>query len=58
MVGWSSISTNDAILISIVNAREMIRDIQWFEVVDMCGHVAESEVTYWQMTVKLGFTLE
>lgn len=58
IVGSSSIGTDDAIRRAIAKAHETIRNIQWFEVVETRGHVVDGEVAYWQVTVKLGFTLD
>lgn len=58
IVGSSSIGTDDAIRRAIAKAHETIRNIQWFEVEETRGHVVDGEVAYWQVTVKLGFTLD
>jgi flavin-binding protein dodecin len=35
-----------------------VRNIRWFEVTETRGHVESGRVAHWQVTVKLGFTLE
>lgn len=43
---------------AIARASETLRNISWFEVVETRGHVTEGKVAYWQVTVKVGFTLD
>jgi flavin-binding protein dodecin len=35
-----------------------VRNIQWFQITDTRGHVSEGAVAHWQVTLKLGFTLD
>ncbi|QPT40345.1 dodecin domain-containing protein [Oligella ureolytica] len=58
IVGSSTTSIEDAVSSAIAKASETIRNIQWFEVVETRGHVSDDKVAYWQVSVKLGFTLE
>nr|WP_115064252.1 dodecin [Oligella ureolytica] len=58
IVGSSTTSIEDAVSSAIAKASETIRNIQWFEVVETRGHVSDEKVAYWQVSVKLGFTLE
>lgn len=58
IVGSSTVSMEDAISSAIAKAHETIRNIQWFEVVETRGHVVDGKVAYWQVTIKLGFTLD
>lgn len=58
IVGSSTISIEDAVSTAIAKASESIRNIQWFEVTETRGHVSDGKITYWQVAVKLGFTLE
>jgi flavin-binding protein dodecin len=32
--------------------------MQWFEVVEMRGRIDENHVSQWQVTLKIGFSLE
>ena len=32
--------------------------MRWFEITDTRGFVANGKITYWQVTVKVGFTIE
>ena len=58
LVGSSTRGVEDAVQKAIAKAAETVRNIRWFEVVDTRGHVEEGRVAHWQVTVKLGFTLE
>ena len=35
-----------------------VRNMQWFEVTETRGHIRDGKVAHWQVTVKVGFTLE
>ncbi|WP_445147189.1 dodecin [Dyella sp. Tek66A03] len=58
LTGSSKQSSDEAIRIAIERASKTIRDIRWFHVIDVRGHVEDGKVAYWQATVKIGFTLE
>ena len=58
ITGTSSTSMEDAIQSAIGRASQTVRKMQWFEVVDVRGKIDEDHVGQWQVTVKIGFTLE
>jgi flavin-binding protein dodecin len=58
LTGSSSQSIEDAVNTAIAKASETVRNIQWFNIVETRGHVREGRVAYWQVTIKIGFTLE
>lgn len=58
LTGSSTTSIEDAINTAIARANETVRNVSWFEVVETRGHVQEGKVAYWQVTIKIGFTLE
>ena len=58
LVGSSTTSTDDAIQNAIETAAKTIRHIDWFEVVETRGHVANGKVAHYQVTLKVGFRLE
>ena len=58
LTGSSSLGIEDAVSTAIAKASETIRNIQWFNVVETRGHVHDGKVAHWQVTVKIGFTLE
>ena len=58
IVGSSVTSIEDAIEHAITRASATLRDIRWFEVVSTRGNVEHGKVAHYQVTVRLGFTLE
>ena len=58
LTGSSAVSIEDAVQNAISKAHETVRNVQWFTVCETRGHVAEGRIAHWQVTVKLGFTLE
>mgnify|MGYP002777301316 CR=1 FL=1 len=58
LVGTSGASVSDAIQNAITRAAETVRNIRWFEVVQVRGEVAGGKVSRYQVTLKVGFTLE
>jgi flavin-binding protein dodecin len=58
VVGSSSSSIEDAIKGAIAAAAKTLRHIGWFQVVETRGHVENGEVKHFQVTLKIGFTLE
>lgn len=58
LTGSSTTSMEDAIKSAIARASKTIRNMRWFEVVETRGHIDDQMVAYWQVTIKVGFTLE
>ncbi|OHB30502.1 MAG: dodecin flavoprotein [Phenylobacterium sp. RIFCSPHIGHO2_01_FULL_69_31] len=58
IVGSSKTSIDEAIRTAIGKASENRRHIRWFEVTQVRGHVEEGQVAHFQVTLKLGYTLE
>jgi dodecin len=58
LVGSSTRGVEDAVQKAIVKAAETVRNLRWFEVVDTRGHIENGRVAHWQVTLKIGFTLE
>lgn len=58
LTGSSKNGIEDAVNNAISKASETIRNLRWFKVVDTRGHIVDGEVEYWQVTVKVGFTME
>jgi len=58
LTGSSKVSIEDAVNNAVAKAGETIRNMRWFEVVETRGYIEENKVSYWQVTVKIGFTLE
>lgn len=58
ITGTSSAGVTQAIEVAISKASVSLRNIDWFEVVGVRGHVADGAVGHYQVTVKVGFRLE
>lgn len=58
VVGTSEVSVDDAIKGAIKRASQTIREIGWFEVSEIRGHVENGDVAHFQVTLKIGFALE
>jgi hypothetical protein len=58
LTGTSVIGTDDAISKALAKASITLRNIHWFEVLDTRGLVEQGKVAHWQVTIKVGFTLE
>jgi flavin-binding protein dodecin len=58
LTGSSTISIEDAIQKAVERAAKTIRNMRWFEVVETRGYIEEGLVSYWQVTIKIGFTME
>lgn len=58
IVGTSKTSIDDAIRTAISKASENRRHIRWFEVTDTRGHVEDGKVAHFQVSLKLGYSLE
>ena len=51
-------SIEEAVQNAITKAAESLRNLRWFEVVETRGQIEDGRVAHWQVTVKVGFTLE
>ena len=58
LTGSSSKDMETAVQNAVAKASKTIRSMQWFEVTETRGHIANGKVAHWQVTVKIGFTLE
>ena len=58
LVGSSSQSVEDAVQRAVAKAAQTVRNLRWFQIVDTRGHIEQGRIAHWQVTLKLGFTLE
>lgn len=58
IVGSSTVGPDDAVKRAVARASQTVRNLRWFEVLDTRGHIENGEIAHWQVTVKIGFTLE
>ncbi len=58
IVGTSPKSIEDAINAGIARASKTIRNLRWFEVMQTRGHLEQGKVHHFQVTLRVGFTME
>ncbi len=58
VTGSSTPSVDDAVRGAVAKAGETVRNLEWFEVGEVRGHIADGAVAHFQVTVKIGFRLE
>lgn len=58
LVGSSTESIEQAVENAIAKAAESVRQLRWFEVAEVRGHLEQGRIAHWQVTVKIGFTLD
>ncbi len=58
VVGSSPNGIDDAIKDAIADAAKTIRNIRWFQVTETRGHVEDGRIAHFQVTLKIGFTLD
>jgi len=58
VVGTSTDSIQQAVRNGIARASQTLRNLDWFEVTEIRGHIVDGGVGHFQVTMKLGFKLE
>lgn len=58
LTGSSTTSIEDAVENALSRANRTIRHMRWFEVVETRGNIDDGKVAHWQVTLKIGFSLE
>jgi len=58
LVGSSTTGIEDAVQNAISKAGDSIRNMRWFQVVETRGYIEDGKIAYWQVTIKIGFTIE
>jgi flavin-binding protein dodecin len=58
LTGSSTEGIEAAVKNAVERANDTVRNMRWFEVTDTRGHIADGTVAHWQVTVKIGFTLD
>jgi flavin-binding protein dodecin len=58
LVGTSEESIEDAISSAVARASQTLRHLRWFEVVRTSGHIVDGGIQHYQVTLKVGFTME
>jgi flavin-binding protein dodecin len=58
LTGTSTTGLEEAIQGGISRAAKTLRNLDWFEVTDIRGHIAEGSIAHYQVTMKVGFRLD
>ncbi len=58
LTGSSQQGMEDAVNNAVQRASQSLRHLRWFQVTDTRGHIESGQVTHWQVSIKVGFTLE
>lgn len=58
LTGSSTTGIDDAVRNAVAKASETVHNLRWFEVGEVRGHIEHGAVAHWQVTVKIGFTLD
>jgi dodecin len=58
LTGSSSISVEDAVTGAITRASKTLHNLRWFQVSEVRGQIDAGKVAHWQVTMKVGFTLD
>jgi len=58
VTGSSTTSIEEAVQNAVTKASQSIHNMRWFEVVETRGHIENEKIAHWQVTIKIGFTLD
>ena len=58
LVGSSPAGSDEAVRNAIARAAATMRNLRWFEITQTRGHIEDGKIGHWQVTVKVGFTLD
>jgi dodecin len=58
ITGSSPTSVEDAISGAIARAAKTLHNLRWFQVSEVRGSIDGARIAHWQVTLKVGFTLD
>lgn len=58
LTGSSTVSIEDAVRGAIKRAAKTVRNLRWFEIQQVRGHIENDAVAHWQVSIKVGFALD
>jgi flavin-binding protein dodecin len=58
IVGSSTTGLEDAVKNALTRAEKTVRQMRWFEVTETRGDIENGKIGRWQVTLKIGFTLD
>ena len=58
LTGTSTQSMEHAINNALQRANQSVKNLRWFQVIETRGDIKDGKVSHWQVTLKVGFTVE
>jgi flavin-binding protein dodecin len=58
LTGSSSKSIEEAVTNAVTRANKTLHNLRWFQVTETRGYIENGTVAHWQVTIKVGFTLD
>lgn len=58
LTGSSPVSIEQAVTNAVEKAAKTVHRMQWFQVTDTRGQIVDGKVAHWQISLKIGFTLD
>lgn len=58
LTGSSDKGIEEAVQNAVAKAGQTVRNMRWFQVMDTRGHIDNNQIQHWQVTIKIGFTME
>ena len=58
LTGSSPKGIEEAVRNALAKAGKTLHNLRWFQVTDTRGEIEDGKVAHWQVTMKVGFTLD
>ena len=58
LTGSSAKGIEDAVQAAVTRASGTLHNLRWFEITEVRGEIRDQKVGHWQVTMKVGFTLD
>jgi flavin-binding protein dodecin len=58
LTGTSDTSIEEAVEGAVERAHRTVKHMSWFHVIDLRGNIVDGKIHHWQVTLKIGFTVE
>lgn len=58
ITGSSPDGSDAAVRNALNRAAKTVRNMRWFEVTETRGHIEDNKLAHWQVTLKIGFTMD
>jgi flavin-binding protein dodecin len=58
LTGTSDSSIEEAVNLALEKAAKTVHNMRWFEIIETRGQIDDGQVSQWQVSIRVGFTLE